>query len=245
MKIKNKTAGHAGIACFSFALKGNRAGSPHFKIIRFKWWEHVTTVVGNMPGYEGISIYVADQKTGEIYGATDATKIGVTFTISSDNESNLAVILLLAVYLALASAVILFMLSKVFKANREKNEQFAVLASMSEIYHRMYLVDLETDSVIAYSSREKMEKMGKWNKNADDMMHRIMKETAIEAYREQADLHTVAERMKGKNSSISRIWTRLLAVTTEGLMRETLRISLRRQYSRYLIFTVLGRNPSA
>lgn len=42
MKIKNKTAGHAGIACFSFALKGNRAGSPHFKIVRFKWWEHVT-----------------------------------------------------------------------------------------------------------------------------------------------------------------------------------------------------------
>ena len=140
-------------------------------------------MVGNMPGYEGISIYVADQKTGEIYGATDATKIGVTFTISSDNESNLALILLLAVYLALASAVILFMLSKVFKANREKNEQFAVLASMSEIYHRMYLVDLETDSVIAYSSREKMEKMGKWNKNADDMMYRIMKETAIEACR--------------------------------------------------------------
>ena len=234
MKIKNKTAGHAGIACFSFALKGNRAGSPHFKIVRFKWWEHVTTVVGNMPGYEGISIYVADQKTGEIYGATDATKIGVTFTISSDNESNLALILLLAVYLALASAVILFMLSKVFKANREKNEQFAVLASMSEIYHRMYLVDLETDSVIAYSSREKMEKMGKWNKNADDMMYRIMKETAIEAYREQANLHTVAERMKGKNSSISRIRTRLLAVTTEGLMRETLRISLR-----HLIFHLL------
>ena len=50
-----------------------------------------------MPVYEGISIYVADQKTGEIYGATDATKIGVTFTISSDNESNLAVILLIPV----------------------------------------------------------------------------------------------------------------------------------------------------
>ena len=46
MKIKNKTAGHAGIACFSFALKGNRAGSPHFKIVRFKWWEHVTIRMG-------------------------------------------------------------------------------------------------------------------------------------------------------------------------------------------------------
>ena len=43
IRIKNKTAGYAGIACFSFALKGNRAGSPHFKIVRFKWWEHVTT----------------------------------------------------------------------------------------------------------------------------------------------------------------------------------------------------------
>ncbi len=42
IRIKNKTAGYAGIACFSFALKGNRAGSPHFKIVRFKWWEHVT-----------------------------------------------------------------------------------------------------------------------------------------------------------------------------------------------------------
>ena len=45
MNIKNKTAGHAGIACFSFALKGNRAGSPHFKIVRFKWWEHVTAIL--------------------------------------------------------------------------------------------------------------------------------------------------------------------------------------------------------
>ena len=45
IRIKNKTAGHAGIACFSFALKGNRAGSPHFKIVRFKWWEHVTAKI--------------------------------------------------------------------------------------------------------------------------------------------------------------------------------------------------------
>lgn len=68
------------------------------------------------------------------------------FTISSDNESNLASDpSAWQSNLALQfRAVVLFMLSKVFKANREKNEQFAVLASMSEIYHRMYLVDLET-----------------------------------------------------------------------------------------------------
>ena len=47
------------------------------------------------------------------------------------------------------------------------------------------------------------------------MMHRIMKETAIEAYREQADLfadlHTVAERMKGKRSFPASLWAGNLA----------------------------------
>ena len=57
MKIKNKTAGHAGIACFSFALKGNRAGSPHFKIVRFKWWEHVTCFVEQIDIYREESYF--------------------------------------------------------------------------------------------------------------------------------------------------------------------------------------------
>ena len=62
MKIKNKTAGHAGIACFSFALKGNRAGSPHFKIVRFKWWEHVTPV--NFDARQWVKAYKAAGMTG-------------------------------------------------------------------------------------------------------------------------------------------------------------------------------------
>ena len=57
MKIKNKTAGHAGIACFSFALKGNRVGSPHFKIVRFKWWEHVTCFVEQIDIYREESYF--------------------------------------------------------------------------------------------------------------------------------------------------------------------------------------------
>ena len=75
MNIKNKTAGHAGIACFSFALKGNRAGSPHFKIVRFKWWEHVT---GNLylilcdPGMHPIGSSVMRQS--ELDGAVKLGK---------------------------------------------------------------------------------------------------------------------------------------------------------------------------
>ena len=38
----------------------------------------VSSVVENMPVYEGMSILVADTKTGEIYGATDTDKIGKT-----------------------------------------------------------------------------------------------------------------------------------------------------------------------
>ena len=205
----------------------------------------VSTVVSNMPMYEGINIYVADRESGEIYGATDVAKVGktldelgmpknkvaekgttsaviqmdgekyhctfettgsyvvgVTFAISSDNESNLIAMLLVAVYLGLAGVVILFMVVRVLKVNREKNEQFAVLSSMAEIYHSMYMVNLQQDSVIAYSAQGEIKETGKVYKNADAMMHQIMAETALEAYHEQADrfadLHTVAERMKGK-----------------------------------------------
>ena len=34
------------------------------------------SVIANMPVYKGISLYVADKKTGKIYGATDTKKIG-------------------------------------------------------------------------------------------------------------------------------------------------------------------------
>lgn len=37
----------------------------------------VGTVVADIPVYKGIALYVADKETGRIYGATDASKIGV------------------------------------------------------------------------------------------------------------------------------------------------------------------------
>lgn len=127
----------------------------------------VPTVVSNMPMYEGISIYVADQETGVIKGATDSSQngktldevgipqkkltdgetvldsiwidgeqyncifkkagdylVGVTFAIASDNEKNLIVMLVMAIYLCVAAGVILFMVFRVLKANqRVENER--------------------------------------------------------------------------------------------------------------------------
>lgn len=147
--------------------------------------------------YEDINIYVADVDTGEIYGATDETKIGkrlddigmvkkelvdgmvrtsvlyvdgekcncifkqsgdyvvgVTFAAATNNASNFTAMLILAVYLGIASAFIMFMVFRVLKANREKQEQFAILASMSEIYYSMHLINLEDNSVLRYSGQE-------------------------------------------------------------------------------------------
>lgn len=36
----------------------------------------IPALIDNMPAYEGIRIYVAEKKTGEIYGATDSSEIG-------------------------------------------------------------------------------------------------------------------------------------------------------------------------
>lgn len=113
----------------------------------------ISTVVSNMPMYEGMSIYVADAESGEIYGATDKSKIGkklddigipkqnikkkkslsetinvdgenckctfkksgdyiigVAFDTASNNGSNLIAVLLVAVYLSLATGCIIYMM---------------------------------------------------------------------------------------------------------------------------------------
>ncbi len=46
--------------------------------------------------------------------------VGVTFAVSADNESNLIAILMVALYLCIACAILLYLVSWVLKANREK-----------------------------------------------------------------------------------------------------------------------------
>ena len=201
----------------------------------------VSTVVSNMPMYEGINIYVADKDSGKIYGATDESKIGntlnnieiypkqatryetvfidnekyncifetnedyiigVTVAASTNMENNIIALITLAIYLSLASGFILFMLSKVLKANQENKEQFAILSSMSEIYYSMRLVNLENNTIVKYSSQDDVKEIGKVYQNADDVMHQLMMKNVHEAYLKKAylftDLTTIAQRMQGR-----------------------------------------------
>ena len=95
----------------------------------------VSSVVENMPVYEGMSILVADTKTGEIYGATDTDKIGKTLEdigvdtrnfnlaetasvkVSVDGKKQKCI---LRQYLSLATACMIYMLWRIFKTDKEK-----------------------------------------------------------------------------------------------------------------------------
>ena len=132
----------------------------------------IPNVVNNMPVYKGVSIYVANQESGVIYGATDKSVqgklldevgfsrkkickerivrqsikidekryycnfeksgdyiVGVTFDMSADKESNGTALVVVGVYLSLATAGILFMVSRGLK----RKEQVALLSYTSNI----------------------------------------------------------------------------------------------------------------
>ncbi len=163
-------------------------GIPKNKIVQ----DEIVTTSLNIQGARHQCVF---EKSGDYV-------VGVTFAIAADNESNLVAILLVAAYLLGAAAGILALVNRVLKANREKKEQFAVRASMPEIYHSMHLIRLDENSVMEYSGTKEESEMGKNRENADQVIAELMKETALEVYGDQAeafvDFTTLAKRMEGK-----------------------------------------------
>lgn len=109
----------------------------------------ISNVVSNMPVYKGMEIYVVNSKTKIIEGATDKNKIGKKILTSNKNyqyitrkhgnynvsvsksesmfsQNNIAAILIVGIYLTLASCLLVLMLSRVLKEKYEK-ENICVL----------------------------------------------------------------------------------------------------------------------
>lgn len=109
----------------------------------------ISNVVSNMPVYKGMEIYVVNSKTKIIEGATDKNKIGKKILTSNTNyqyitrkhgnynvsvsksesmfsQNNIAAILIVGIYLTLASCLLVLMLSRVLKEKYEK-ENICVL----------------------------------------------------------------------------------------------------------------------
>ena len=105
----------------------------------------ISNVVADMPVYKGMEIYVVNSKTKIIEGATDKNKIGKKILTSNTNyqyitrkhgnyyvsvsisesmfsQNNIAAILIVGIYLTLASCLLVLMLSRVLKEKYEKEK---------------------------------------------------------------------------------------------------------------------------
>ena len=129
----------------------------------------ISNVVADMPVYEGMEIYVVDAKTKKILGATDASWVGntahfnhkgyrfvkrkhgdyivaVCMLESMNAQTNIVAILIVGIYLTLASCLLVFMLSRVLKEKYEK-EKYMYTSNTDELTkcfnRRAYDSDME------------------------------------------------------------------------------------------------------
>jgi diguanylate cyclase (GGDEF)-like protein len=114
----------------------------------------ISNVVADMPVYKGMEIYVVNSKTKVIEGATNQSKVGnkvknnkkyqyitkkhgdyivaVSMSDSMFSQSNLVAILIVGIYLTLASRLLVLMLSQVLKEKYEK-EKYIYTSNTDEL----------------------------------------------------------------------------------------------------------------
>lgn len=129
----------------------------------------ISNVIADMPVYKGMEIYVVDVKTKKILGATDASWVGntahfnhkgyrfvkrkhgdyivaVCMLESMNAQTNIVAILIVGIYLTLASCLLVFMLSRVLKEKYEK-EKYIYTSNTDELTkcynRRAYDSDME------------------------------------------------------------------------------------------------------
>lgn len=115
----------------------------------------ISNVIADMPVYKGMEIYVVDAKTKKILGATDASWVGntahfnhkgyrfvkrkhgdyivaVCMLESMNAQTNIVAILIVGIYLTLASCLLVLMLSRVLKEKYEK-EKYMYTSNTDEL----------------------------------------------------------------------------------------------------------------
>lgn len=139
----------------------------------------ISNVVSNMPVYKGMEMYVVNSKTKIIEGATDKNKIGKKILTSNKNyqyitrkhgnynvsvsksesmfsQNNIAAILIVGIYLTLASCLLVLMLSRVLKEKYEK-EKYMCTSNTEWAYISLDLNDLkQTNDLLGPSARDEL-----------------------------------------------------------------------------------------
>ena len=78
--------------------------------------------------------------------------IGVIYRMDVNSRSNMAIMVIMALYLCFAAGLVVSMVMKVIRANRERNEQLSILTSMSGMYYSMHMLDLQHDTFALYTA---------------------------------------------------------------------------------------------
>ena len=139
----------------------------------------ISNVVSNMPVYKGMEIYVVNSKTKIIEGATDKNKIGQKILTSNTNyqyitrkhgnynvsvsksesmfsQNNIVAILIVGIYLTLASCLLVLMLSRVLKEKYEK-EKYMCTSNTEWAYISLDLNDLkQTNDSLGHSAGDEL-----------------------------------------------------------------------------------------
>lgn len=139
----------------------------------------ISNVVANIPVYKGMEIYVVDAKTKKILGATDASWVGntahfnhkgyqfikrkhgdyivaVCMLESMNAQTNIVAILIVGIYLTLASCLLVLMLSRVLKEKYEK-EKYMCTSNTEWAYISLDLNDLkQTNDLLGPSARDEL-----------------------------------------------------------------------------------------
>ena len=128
---------------------------------------------------------------------------------NSSNQSAYVMLVTVLVSFFIYFLYIIIMTRRIFskdieKANIEREEQYNILKSMSEVYYSMHLLNLKENTVFAYSARNEVEEIVNKESNADVQMRAIMTATVEDEYLDSVlefvDLKTLSERMKNKKN---------------------------------------------
>lgn len=130
--------------------------------------------------------------------------VSIFFGAQTYQKNTLITLAIVFIYLLIAVFVVVIMLSKLFRANKERDEQLSILKSMSEIYYSMHYIDLTKNSLKEYTARGQVEAVIRQNSGVDakKMMCEFMQATMTPEYLEEGleftNLSTLPERMKDK-----------------------------------------------
>lgn len=125
--------------------------------------------------------------------------IGVIYRMDVNSRSNMAIMVIMALYLCFAAGLVVSMVMKVIRANRERNEQLSILTSMSGMYYSMHMLDIRHDTFALYTAGDLILRAGERAAGAKELMRKIVHKVVVDEHQASAqefmDLDSLGDRL--------------------------------------------------